>query len=154
MENVAPQPEPQPGPQPDFQRLTGALQDIATEYEKLVNLPPIAESAAIMQHIQEMQRQIQQTRTDITTDRRVTEYNSIARIQNSSVRKSDTPLTALRDYTTNADIPGFPATSAHLSNMSGPALDNVLTALGLPTNGSTEEKEKELRFYIGLKDPY
>ncbi|KAF2464238.1 uncharacterized protein BDR25DRAFT_396772 [Lindgomyces ingoldianus] len=96
-----------------------------------------------------MQQQIQQLRTDITTGHQATEYNSLARLQNSRIARSDIPL---REVTTNAYVQGSPATPAQLSNMSGPALDHVLTALSLPTNGETADKKQLLRFYVELMD--
>ncbi|KAF2795108.1 hypothetical protein K505DRAFT_360490 [Melanomma pulvis-pyrius CBS 109.77] len=106
-----------------------------------------------MQQVQQqMQLELHQVRTDITTSNQVTEYNTIARLQNSGLSRSDGQLTALRAYATNADVPGFPLTPAALSTMSGPALDRVLAALSLPTTGRTADKKSRLSVYIGLGD--
>ncbi|KAF2802209.1 uncharacterized protein BDZ99DRAFT_527578 [Mytilinidion resinicola] len=85
----------------------------------------------MQQQMQQMQQQIQQLRT---TGHQASEYNSIARLDNACIRRNSDSITALRDYTTNASIPGFPVTPAQLWNMQGPVLDQVLTALGLPTD--------------------
>ncbi|KAF2803018.1 uncharacterized protein BDZ99DRAFT_548422 [Mytilinidion resinicola] len=167
------------GPQPNLGLLAHGLQEAATELANFANLPALAQGDAIMQLMQQNHRetqrqmqqmqtqmqqmeqrivqqirdQIQQLRTDITTGHQAIEYNSIARLDNASIRLSDTAITALRDLTTNVNIAGFPATHAHLSDMTDPALDGVLAALGQPTNGTTEDKKQLLRFYIGLTDP-
>ncbi|KAF2262467.1 hypothetical protein CC78DRAFT_618524 [Lojkania enalia] len=49
-------------------------------------------------------QQIQQPRTDITTGHQVVEYNSIVRLQNSGIGRSDAPLTILRELATSADV--------------------------------------------------
>ena len=78
------------------------------------------------------------------------EYNSIARLQNSVAKRADHPLTALRDYTTNAEIPGFPATPTQLANMTDARLDPILRALDLPVTDTVSERRQRLKFYIGL----
>ncbi|KAF2259468.1 hypothetical protein CC78DRAFT_537079 [Lojkania enalia] len=160
-----------------LEQAASGLQQASIEMVNFANLPPISQSTAIIQQMrenhqqtqqqiqqmqqqmqqmlqmqQQLQQQMQQLRIDITTGHRATEYNSIARLQNSGIRRSDVPLTALREYTTNADVQDFPATPAQLLNMSGPALDRILTALNLPTNGTTADKKQRLRFYVGLPD--
>ncbi|KAF2801025.1 hypothetical protein K505DRAFT_412507 [Melanomma pulvis-pyrius CBS 109.77] len=181
------QPGPQLGPQPDFRRMAQGLQQVCTELAKFANLSPIAQSAAILEQMQQNQQQmeqqfqqmrqqmeqqfqqmqqnhqqtqqqfqrvhqqigqvrqdvmqvqqrvlqvdqrvlqvdqrvlqvdqqVQQLRTDFTMGHQAIEYNSIARFQNSGVARSDHSPTTLREFTTNADIQGFPATPAQLSN--------------------------------------
>jgi hypothetical protein len=53
---------------------------------------------------------------------------------------------------TNADIRGFPATPAHLANMTTAELNLVLRSLNLPANGTIGIKRQNLRFYIGLTE--
>ncbi|KAF2802981.1 uncharacterized protein BDZ99DRAFT_548313 [Mytilinidion resinicola] len=155
---------PQLAPQPDFGSLSQGLQEAATELANSANLPALSQGNAIMQQMQKMndqmqqnhqqtQRQMQQQlRTDITTLRQASVYNSAARLENSNIRKTDTAIIALHGPTINANIAGFPATPAHLANMTGPALDRVLAALGQPTNGKTAAKKQRLRFYTGLRN--
>ncbi|OJD19482.1 hypothetical protein AJ78_00550 [Emergomyces pasteurianus Ep9510] len=172
------------GEQPNMGALTDGFKQAATglsqassELEKFRNIPPIAESSAILNQLSQMQSIMQQTqehiqrnhqqtqqeirdlrqnidqlRSDVMIGFQTIEFNSVARLQNSAVRRSNVPLVAMRDYRTNTNIPNFPATSAHLSNMSGRALNDVLTALNLPTNGTLAEKKQQLRLYIGLPD--
>ncbi|KAF2802987.1 uncharacterized protein BDZ99DRAFT_503650 [Mytilinidion resinicola] len=162
------------GPQPNLGLLAHGLQEGATELANFANLPVFAQGDAIMQLMQQNHRetqrqmqqmqtqmqqmeqrivqQIQQLRTDITTLRQASVYNSAARLENSNIRKTDTAIIALHEPTTNANIAGFPATPVHLANRTGPALDRVLAALGQPTNGTTADKKQRLRFYTGLRN--
>ncbi|OAX81911.1 hypothetical protein ACJ72_03744 [Emergomyces africanus] len=170
-----------------FKQAATGLSQASSQLEKFRNIPPIAQSSAILSQLSQMQSIMQQTlqtqqemqkaqqemqealqeireaqqeirqniaqiRSDMIIGFQTIEFNSIARLQNSAVRRSDIRLTILRDYRTNTDIPDFPETSAHLSNMSGRALNSVLTALNLPTDGTTAEKKRQLRLYIGLPD--
>ena len=43
-------------------------------------------------------------------------YNYSKRLGNRAAKRPNRPLTVLRDYTTNTDIPEFPATPAELPN--------------------------------------
>ncbi|KAF2817140.1 uncharacterized protein BDZ99DRAFT_564933 [Mytilinidion resinicola] len=90
-------------------------QQAAAKLANFANLPPPAQGAAITQQMQQNQQQMQQMH----------EYNSIARLENSNIRKTDDFMTALRDHTTNANITDFPATPAQLSDISGLVLDQV-----------------------------
>jgi hypothetical protein len=80
----------------------------------------------------------------------ISEHNSIARIENSSVKKSTAALTVFRDYTTNTDIPGFPATPADLENMRAVTLDPILRSLNLSPLGDIGDRRRRLGHYIGL----
>jgi len=80
------------------------------------------------------------------------EYNSIARLNNSCAKHRGWVLTPLHDLATNIDIPGFPATAGALTAMTGPQLDALLTALDLPTNGTVTARRSRVKFYIGVPD--
>jgi len=58
----------------------------------------------------------------------------------------------LHNVTTNGVIPGFPTTTRQLGAMELAAINTVLTALGLPTNGTLPQKRQRLRVHIGLLD--
>jgi hypothetical protein len=64
--------------------------------------------------------------------------------------RSDHPLTALRDITTNSDISGFPHTPADLANMTGVEITAILRALDLPVGGTLAGKKRRLKFYMGI----
>jgi hypothetical protein len=86
----------------------------------------------------------------LSTNRLCSEHNSLARIENSVVKKRTAPLTVFRDYTTNTDIPEFPATPADLENMRAVTLDPILKALDLSLHGDIGERQRRLGHYIGL----
>ncbi|EER40961.1 hypothetical protein HCDG_04607 [Histoplasma capsulatum H143] len=125
------------------------IQRANSELQKLPNLPAIAQGSAIVNQLQQIQHQIQenydqlrqeirQVRKDVIIGFQTIEYNSIARLQNSGIKRADYPLTTLRDYKTNTNIADFPATPAEISNMTGTTLNRVLEALNLPTTGTTD----------------
>ena len=60
------------------------------------------------------------------------------------------PFAALHNATTNAAIPGFPGNTAQLNALPGPVINNVLTGLDLPTNGTVLQRRQRLRLAIGL----
>ncbi len=64
---------------------------------------------------------------------------------------SDRELTALINIITAENIPEFPKTGATLGRMSNTAVNQVLSALGLSTDGLLENKRNRLRVAIGLK---
>ena len=59
---------------------------------------------------------------------------------------------ALHNPITDAPIPGFPGTIAQLNGMQGAGVDNVLTALNIPTNGTVPQRRQRLKVHIGLLD--
>ncbi len=74
----------------------------------------------------------------------------MARLNNSFVRNADSPLHPLRSTTMNSEVPGFPATVAHLTTMTIAEIDPVLAAFDLPTGGVVGAKRQRLKLYIGL----
>jgi hypothetical protein len=78
------------------------------------------------------------------------DYNGLARLNNTVMRNPDHSLCPLRSTTTNSEVPGFPDTAAELATMAAAELDPVLAAFGLPTGGGVVAKRQRLKFYIGL----
>ena len=64
---------------------------------------------------------------------------------------ADRELTALVNTRTSENIPDFPPTAAHLSRMSSAAVNRVLLALGLSTDGGLENRRDTLRIAIGMR---
>ncbi len=76
--------------------------------------------------------------------------NNVARLINSSLVDSDGQLSPLHNVATNEPIDRFPATPGAIKDMPAAALNTVLRALGMETNGGLEQKRQRLRVQIGL----
>jgi hypothetical protein len=79
------------------------------------------------------------------------EVNNVARLINSSLADSDGQLSPLHNVATNEPIDRFPATPGAIKDMPGAALNMVLRALGMETDGELEQRRRRLRVQIGLK---
>ncbi|EXJ89499.1 hypothetical protein A1O3_02566 [Capronia epimyces CBS 606.96] len=101
---------------------------------------------------QQMQRQMDQNFANVHTTQRASEFNSIARLQNSAAKHQGSTLTALHDTFTNLVIPGFPQTCAALAALDEAQIDAILTALGLDLLGTLAERRSLLEFFIGVPD--
>jgi len=104
------------------------------------------------QQIANLNQNMTQGFADLRTSLAATEHNSVARVTNSHVNRSNVPLMELHDLTTGAPIPGFPGTIAQITAMQGAAVDNLLTALNLGTTGTVPQRRQRLKAHIGLLD--
>ncbi|CCX30037.1 hypothetical protein FPQ18DRAFT_356830 [Pyronema domesticum] len=77
------------------------------------------------------------------------EKNNFARLMNSKVTSDNTQLEAFYGQD-NAVIPKFPPTNADIRGLDSVAINNLLTALELPTDGLLERRRNIFRQHIGL----
>ncbi len=63
----------------------------------------------------------------------------------------DGQFAPLHNVATNEPIDRFPATPATIKDMPAAALNMVLRALGMETNGGLDQRRQRLRVQIGLK---
>jgi hypothetical protein len=79
------------------------------------------------------------------------DVNNVARLINRSLVQPDGQLPPLHNVATNESIDRFPATPGAIKDMPAAALNMVLRALGIETNGRLEQRRQRLRVQIGLK---
>ncbi|KIW94299.1 uncharacterized protein Z519_05615 [Cladophialophora bantiana CBS 173.52] len=160
--------DPNPfGPQPNLIVLADSIQATANEAKKLQNLPVFRDGNAIIAAIQNLGQQFNtqfntlnrrfdqfEIKLDgLQTQMRASEINNLARIQNSYLSTSASPITPLVNILTAAEVPGFPAMSRHVARVEEPELETVLQALGLaPATGSVAAKRRQLRGLVGLAE--
>ncbi|EXJ61325.1 uncharacterized protein A1O5_11883 [Cladophialophora psammophila CBS 110553] len=74
-------------------------------------------------------------------------------MQNSYLSTLSSFTTPLVNISTAIEVPGFPATSRHITRMEEAELDAVLQGLGVaPTINSVAAKRRQLRGFIGLAE--
>ncbi|KAI6913885.1 hypothetical protein KC318_g1083 [Hortaea werneckii] len=86
----------------------------------------------------------------ITARMSASDYNSIARTQNSLLSGPNDAIMPLRSPSTNSAIPGFPATPYAIDQLQAAAADTLLTALEQSTDGSIAAKRERIGIAIGL----
>lgn len=104
----------------------------------------------VTQQITQLNQDMTQGFADLRVGLAATEHNTVARVANSHVDRSNVPLMALHDLATGVPIPGFPGTIAQITAMQGADVNNLLMALNLPVNGTVPERRQRLRLHIGL----
>ncbi|GAB1729062.1 hypothetical protein NU195Hw_g7906t1 [Hortaea werneckii] len=77
-------------------------------------------------------------------------YNSSARTQNSLLSGPNDAITPLRNPSTNAAIPAFPATPGAINQLPAAAVNTLLTALEQGTDGSIAARRERIGIAIGL----
>ncbi|KAF7893004.1 uncharacterized protein EAF02_000542 [Botrytis sinoallii] len=160
-------------------QLSQAFIKIADECNRLDTIPAFDQGAAILRtleemqnrmqemqrQMQEMQRQMQEMQKqmsdveqkidkgfdDLDKKNVISNNNSIARTQNSMISFADRELSGLVDINTGEDIPDFPNTATMITRMSSPAINRVLSALGLKTTGNLDQRRIRMSAAIGLK---
>lgn len=137
-------------PQPDFDAMARGLQAVATEVGNMANLPAVEDGNAILQAIRDMNFNLNNRFDELRTLIAASNHNSLAFVANSHVRHAHTMLMPLHHHTTNLAIANFPATSGDISTLSVAVLDQILAALGAPTNSNRVDKKARLRTKIGL----
>ncbi|KAI9742228.1 MAG: hypothetical protein M1818_004128 [Claussenomyces sp. TS43310] len=123
-------------PQPDFRNAARLVRDFADQFENCANLPVVGEGDRIIEALQSMEqrqiereerqdeRQIQQDARPIELEERhtqreaysSTQYNAASRLQKSTLRCRDDPLTPLVDGQ-NVVIFQFPRTARQLDKL-------------------------------------
>ncbi|KAI6857980.1 hypothetical protein KC343_g7290 [Hortaea werneckii] len=93
---------------------------------------------------------IDQNCANITARMSASDYNDIARIQNSLLRGPNDAITPLRNPSTNAAIPAFPATPGAINQLPAAAVNTLLTALEQRTDGSIAARRERIGIAIGL----
>ena len=79
------------------------------------------------------------------------DYNQIARVQNSLLQTSTDDLFLLVNPVTNTAVDGFPSRPQDIADMQHGELDGLLEQLGLPAGGRESQKRARLRIHIGLR---
>ena len=79
------------------------------------------------------------------------DVNNVARLINRTLVQPDEQLSPLHNVATNEPIDRFPATPEAIKDMPAAALNIVLRALGMETDGGLEQRRQRLRVQIGLK---
>ncbi|KAI7490419.1 hypothetical protein KC351_g653 [Hortaea werneckii] len=93
---------------------------------------------------------IEQNNANITARMSASDYNDIARIQNSLLSGPNDAITPLRNPSTNAAIPAFPATPYAINQLQAAAVNTLLTALEVGTDGSLAARRETIGSAIGL----
>ncbi|RPA94379.1 hypothetical protein L873DRAFT_1846686 [Choiromyces venosus 120613-1] len=87
---------------------------------------------------------------EIRQEQQVAEFNSFARLQNSSLsRRSGSELIPLRTAQ-NQHVNGFPQTLGQLNGLNSASVNALLTAYDLTTERSVPERHRRLRMFIGV----
>ncbi|KAF8450140.1 hypothetical protein BGX38DRAFT_510364 [Terfezia claveryi] len=95
--------------------------------------------------VRNLRTEVGDLRRDFTRENR----NNFARIINSKVTNNITPLEELLALD-GQQIQGFPQTTADIHDMDNAAVNNLLTALGLPAGGRVNDKKNRIRLHLGL----
>ena len=126
------------------------LQAAATRAGRMANLPAVADGNAILQAIRDMNDNLNNRFDELCTLIAASNHSSLAFVTNSHVRHTDTTLMPIHHHINNLAIPNFPVTSAQVSNLTVAVLDQILEALGAPTNGNRADKKARLLARIEL----
>lgn len=85
-----------------------------------------------------------------SADDKPSDYNTIARLTNSSVAITvDSQLIPLRTRR-NEDIEDFPMTQGDIDRLSSVDLNRLLDSYGLPTVGAVAVRRRQPKKYLGI----
>ncbi|KAI9665736.1 MAG: hypothetical protein M1821_003670 [Bathelium mastoideum] len=148
-------------PQPDFAALSGHAQGLATQFERVANIPGLRDLQTLAETItvhmdsrfdslngrlDSLTAQLNEIKTQLKTS----DQNSLARIQNSHLSNPRDRLTPLMNPMTNEEIVNFPTTSEDINSLSHTELGRLLATLGASHAGSNAQKIQNLRVALGL----
>ncbi|RPA94381.1 hypothetical protein L873DRAFT_1793044 [Choiromyces venosus 120613-1] len=87
---------------------------------------------------------------EIRQELQAAEFNSLARLQNCCLARAPwAELSPLRTAQ-NQHVNGFPQTLGHLDRLNSESVNALLTAYGLPTEGSVPERRRRLKLFLGV----
>jgi len=132
---------------PDFNLIANSHHELAAELSKCANIPAMTNGDAILRAIQALNQRFDRLESRL----KAVDANNLARLTNSMLVEADAELSPLRNTSTDEPIDGFPEKGRQIASLLGPALNNILRALGADIQGSVDTKRKRLRVLIGLK---
>ncbi|KAI9829273.1 MAG: hypothetical protein M1826_005737 [Phylliscum demangeonii] len=137
-----------PTPPPDFPVIAQALSAVSEQVDRLPSYLAGNSIAELLAFLTDFRR-------EVTGEMRAERYNNVARIENSRVLHSETPLVSLLDVRTNEAIIPFPRTPPELDRLGlgylhSSDLTRILTALGQPALRQVDALRQRLRSAIGL----
>ncbi|EXK75670.1 hypothetical protein FOQG_19564 [Fusarium oxysporum f. sp. raphani 54005] len=150
--------------QPDFGVVANNLRTVSDHIERCGNLPAIEGGRDLLLAVQALTVQVQEFRLEVRDnfDRvhhriddiqrrvRVTESNSISRLENSTAVRGDAEIVPLLSVNTGEVIESFPATVDGVSTLTSADVSRILAELGAPIHGSVTTRKRRLLLVMGV----
>lgn len=143
--------------QPDFRVVADNLRTVSDHIERCGNLPAIEGGRHLLEAVQALTVQMQQFQLEVRREfenlrrrTKVTEYNNIYRMENSTAVRRDAEIVPLLSVDTGEVIDRFPQTVDGLLTATSVEVNRLLFELGVPTSGGLPERRRRLLLVTGV----